>query len=156
MAKEIDNTPKILLTKTIISKDMKEKILQGQRKVPKNELIGGHSSTINNSNTDFAVEVLSNNADGTKNVLFTKQFSDGNISKLKKSTLFPDSWNDEQILNSILEVGNAPAISTRLRDGATWHRKIVNNVEIDVLKIGDNLSSGYPTGTKNAPRPSGF
>lgn len=104
---------------------MKEKILKGQRKVPKNELIVGHSSTTNNSNTNFAVEVLSNNADGTKNVLVTKQFSDGNISKLKKNTLFPDSWNDDQILNSVLEVGNSPAISTRLRDGATWHRKIL-------------------------------
>ncbi|MNW08378.1 hypothetical protein D3C71_2051500 [compost metagenome] len=43
-----------------------------------------------------------------KNVVFTKQFPDGNISKLKKSTLFPDSWSDEQILKNITDVGNTP------------------------------------------------
>ncbi|SDZ69175.1 EndoU nuclease, partial [Evansella caseinilytica] len=146
----------VVKSKTVISPNMKVKILEGQRKVPKNDLIGGHSSKINNVNNDFAVEVLSTNMDGTKNVIFTKQFPDGNISKLKKSTLFPDSWSNEQILNSIIEVGNTPAISTRLRDGATWHRAVVNGVEIDVIKIGDNVTSGYPTGTVNAPRPSGF
>lgn len=142
--------------KTVISPEMEAKILEGQRKAPKNELIGGHSPSINNANDNFAVEVLSTNADGTKNVVFTKQFPDGNISKLKKSTLFPDSWSDDQILKSITDVGNTPAISTRLRDGATWHRATINGVEIDVIKVGDDVTSGYPTGTINASRPSGF
>ncbi|MGQ5401304.1 EndoU domain-containing protein [Cohnella sp. M.A.Huq-80] len=78
------------------------------------------------------------------------------ISKLKKSTLFPDSWTDEQILESIIEVGNSPAISARLRDGATWHRATINGVEIDVIKVGDDVTSGYPTGAVNASLPSGF
>lgn len=86
--------------KTVISPEMETKILEGQRKIPKNDLIGGHSPSINNANDNFAVEVVSTNADGTKNVVFTKQFPDGNISKLKKSTLFPDSWSDEQILKN--------------------------------------------------------
>lgn len=102
------------------------------------------------------MEVLSTNVDGTKNVVFTKQFPDGSIYKLKKSTLFPESWSDDQILKNIIEVGNTPALSTRLRDGATWHRATINGVEIDVIKIGDKVTSGYPTGTMNAPRPSGF
>ncbi|MGG0883440.1 EndoU domain-containing protein, partial [Brevibacillus parabrevis] len=146
----------VVSPKTVISPEMEAKILEGQRKAPKNELIGGHSPNINNANNNFAVEVLSTNADGTKNVVFTKQFPDGNISKLKKSTLFPDSWTDEQILKSITDVGNTPAISTRLRDGATWHRATINGVEIDVIKVGDDVTSGYPTGTVNASRPSGF
>ncbi|CAM4447282.1 EndoU domain-containing protein [Paenibacillus tarimensis] len=111
---------------------------------------------INNANDNFAVEVLSTNADGTKNVVFTKQFPDGNISKLKKSTLFPDSWTEEQIFKNVTDVGNTPAISTRLRDGATWHRATIDGVEIDVIKVGDDVTSGYPTGTVNASRPSGF
>lgn len=141
---------------TVISPEMEAKILEGQRKVPKNIIIGGHSPSINNANDNFAVEVLSTNVDGTKNVVFTKQFPDGNISKLKKSTLFPESWSDEQILKSIIEVGDTPAKSTRLRDGATWHRVKINGIEIDAIKNGDDVISGYPTGSVNAPRPSGF
>ncbi|MGD7043194.1 T7SS effector LXG polymorphic toxin [Jeotgalibacillus proteolyticus] len=154
--KSAGNPNSLINSKTVISKDMEVKILEGQRKVPKNDLIGGHSPSINNANNNFAVEVLSTNADGTKKVVLTRQFTDGNISKLKKSTLFPDTWSDKQIINSVIEVGDTPAISTRLRDGATWHRKTVNGVEIDVIKVGDNVTSSYPTGSVNAPRPTGF
>lgn len=67
---------------------MKEKILQGQRKVPKNELIGGHSSTINNSNTDFAVEILSNNADGKKMFFLLNNFQTVIFLNIKKVHYF--------------------------------------------------------------------
>lgn len=136
---------------------MEMKILEGQRKSPtKNEVIGGHSSDINNNNSNFAVEEISINPDGTKNISFTKDLQDGNISKLKKSTVFPDLWNDSKIIDSIREVGDSPTILVRQRDGATWHRQIVDGVEIDVIKIGDDVISGYPTGKVNAPKPSGF
>lgn len=136
---------------------MKNKILEGRRKSPtKNEVIGGHSSNINNNNDIFAVEEISINPDGTKNIKFTKDFQDGNISKIKKSTIFPDSWSDSKILDSIKEVGESPTISVRQRDGATFHRQIIDGVEIDVIKIGDDVVSGYPTGKVNAPKPSGF
>ncbi|EMU55305.1 MULTISPECIES: EndoU domain-containing protein [Clostridium] len=136
---------------------MEKKILEGQRKSPtKNEVIGGHSSDINNNNSNFAVEEISINPDGTKNISFTKDLQDGNISKLKKSTVFPDSWNDSKIIDSIREVGDSPTILVRQRDGATWHRQIVDGVEIDVIKIVDDVISGYPTGKVNAPKPSGF
>lgn len=136
---------------------MKDKILEGQRKNPnKNDLIGGHSPEITNRNPNYAVEEISINPDGTRKVRFTTQFLDGNLSKIKTSTLFPESWTEEQILNSITNVGNAPAISTRLRDGATRHRAIVNGVEIDAIKAGENVTSGYPTRTVNASRPAGF
>lgn len=81
---------------------MEKKILEGQRKSPtKNEVIGGHSSSINNNNSNFSVEELSINPDSTKNVKFIKDLQDGNISKIKKSTVFPDSWNDSKIIDSI-------------------------------------------------------
>ncbi|WP_163185593.1 hypothetical protein [Clostridium sporogenes] len=42
------------------------------------------------------------------------------------------------------------------RDEATCHRQIIDGVEIDVIKLGDDVISGYPTGKINAPKPSGF
>jgi hypothetical protein len=81
------------------------------------------------------------------------QLPGGNISKLKKTTLFPDSWSDIKIINNIKSVGNTPAIATRIRDGVTWHRAVRDGVEIDVIKLGDNVTSGYPTGKVNAPLP---
>ncbi len=144
-------------TNTIISLEMQNKILEGQRKLPnKNEVIGGHSSNIKNENPSFAVEELSINPDGTKNVKFTKDLLDSNISKLKKSTLFPDSWSESKIINNIKKVGDSPVISKRLSDGTTWHRQIIDGVELDVLKIGDDVISRYPTGCVNAPKPCGF
>lgn len=142
---------------TIISPQIKEKILWGQRKNPKkNEIIGGHSPEINNNHYNYAVEEIKINPDGTKNIKFTTQFPDGNLAKIKSSTVFPDGWTDKKIVESIQKVGNSDAISIRTRDGATWHRGIVDGVEIDVLKNGNEVISGYPTGTKNALPPSGF
>ncbi|MFD1908398.1 hypothetical protein ACFSQ7_36940 [Paenibacillus rhizoplanae] len=71
---------------------MKEKDFRRTKKdSEKNDLIGGHSPSINNANDNFAVEVLSTNADGTKNVVFLQRnFLTEIFSKLKKSTLFPD------------------------------------------------------------------
>ncbi|MFJ8087135.1 EndoU domain-containing protein [Lysinibacillus sp. NPDC095746] len=136
---------------------MEEKILLGQRKNPnKNEIIGGHSSNINNSHSNYATEVIKINPDGTKDIKYITQFPDGNLSKIKNSTIFPEGWSDIKILDSISDIGNSPSISIRGRDGATLHRGIVDGVEIDVIKIGDTVVSGYPTGQINAPLPGGF
>ncbi|MDR9855920.1 EndoU domain-containing protein [Paenibacillus sp. VCA1] len=136
---------------------MKEKILLGQRKDPaKNELIGGHSPEITNSHPNYAVEDVSINADGTKKVKFTTQFPDGNLSKIKTSTLFPESWSDEKIIDSIARIGDTPKIGERIRDGATLHRGIVDGVQVEVIKIGDDVVSGYPTGGGATSLLSGF
>ncbi|MCD1259460.1 EndoU domain-containing protein [Paenibacillus athensensis] len=133
--------------KTVISDEMKEKILLGQRKdLAKNELIGGHSPEITNTHPNYAVEVVSINTDGTKKVKFTTQFPDGNLSKIKTSTIFPESWPDKKILDHIAQIGDTPMIGQRIRDGATLHRGILDGVQIEVIKIGDHVISGYPTG----------
>ena len=50
---------------------MRNKILNGHRKNPnKNELIGGHSSQITNTNPNYAVEEVLINADGTRKVVY--------------------------------------------------------------------------------------
>ena len=142
---------------TNISEEMKKKILEGQRAKPyKNEVIGGHSPNINNNNAIFAVEELSVNSDGAKNIKYVKDLLDGNISKIKKSTIFPDTWSETDIIESIRITGDSPVLSTRARDGATFHRQIINDVEIDVIKIENNVISGYSTGKVGAPYPSGF
>ncbi len=136
--------------KTSISPEMEQKILYGRRQDPaKNGIAGGHSSEINNNNPNYAVEVISANKDGTKLVKYTTQFPDGNLAKIKTSTLFPDSWTNKEIIESIKSVGDTPAIG--VRDNLTLHRGIINGVEIDVIKDGSIVTSGYPTGGKLTP-----
>jgi len=132
---------------TIITPEMEQKILYGKRKNPaKNELIGGHSPQINNANPNYAVEILNINTDGTQKVKFVTQYSDGNLSNIKTSTLFPNSWSNEQIINNIKIVGNTTPIGVRKLDGAILHRSIIDGVQVEVIKIGDNVTSAYPTG----------
>ncbi|GMG74284.1 hypothetical protein ShirakiTB12_27520 [Priestia megaterium] len=152
-----NNSKPVSGAKSIITPEMEGKILLGQRKNPnKNEIIGGHSSNINNSHSNYVTEAIKINPDGTKDIKYITQFPDGNLSKIKNSTIFPEGWSDIKILDSITDIGNSPPISIRGRDGATFHRGIVEGVEIDVIKIGDTVVSGYPTGQINAPLPGGF
>ncbi len=119
----------------------------GQRKNPaRNELIGGHSPDINNSNPNYAVEVLQISPDGTQKVKFVTQYTDGNLSNIKTSTLFPGSWSNDKIICSIKAVGDTSPIGVRASDGAMLYRDIIDEVQIEVIKIGDTVTSGYPTG----------
>ncbi len=70
----------------------------------------------------------------------------GTSSKLKKSTIFPETWSDTDIINSINQIGDTEAIGVRMRDQTTLHRGTVNGVQIEVMKIGSYTTSGYPTG----------
>ncbi|EAC5438474.1 EndoU domain-containing protein [Listeria monocytogenes] len=153
----LSNMNRTIKSKSIITSEIEEKILWGQRKnLNKNEIIGGHSSNINNRHSNYAVEIVKINPDGTKEVRFTTQFPDGNLAKIKKSTIFPDDWSDNQILDRVKNIGDSSPIRVRERDGASLHRAIIEGVEIDVIKLGDNIISGYPTGQVNAPFPGGF
>jgi hypothetical protein len=134
---------------TVVSSEMETKILDGQRIEGSNRVIGGHSPKINNANPNYAVQEMSVNPDGTKVVKFTTQFSDGNLAKIKTSTLFPDSWSDKNIIESVKTVGNTSAVG--IRDNLTLHRGTINGVQIDVIKDGANVISGYPTGGKLTP-----
>ena len=87
---------------------------------------------------------------------FVTQYSDGNISKIKSSTLFPDDWSNDSIIESIKTVGSTDPIGVRSTDGATLHRGIVNGVQIEVIKIGHDVVSGYPTGGLANGLPNGF
>jgi len=136
---------------SILTPEMKAKILEGQRKGTSNGINGGHSPNINNANPNFAMETIKVNPDGTKVIKYTKQFPDGNISKIKTSTVFPDGWSDTDIINSIKKVSNSNAIGQRNIDGLTLHRGKINGVEIDVIKKGNEIISGYPVGGKPTP-----
>jgi hypothetical protein len=94
------------------------------------------------------VEVISNNSDGTTTVKLVKEFLDGSMSKIKKSTLAPDSWSDDKIIDVTNQVANTPPVAISLRgDGSTLHRQIVDGVEWEVIKdASGNVTSSYPTG----------
>ena len=132
---------------------MREKILYGER-VPNpnspgglsNELRGAHSPKIKSS-PDFVVDVISNNSDGTTTVKLKKLFPDGNASRKKKSTLAPDTWSDDKIMDTTDQVASTPAIAIRLSDRATLHQQTVDGVDWLVIKDSlDNVISSYPTG----------
>jgi len=114
--KKIDNAGKEANgANSTITPEMEEKILWGQRKNPnKNEIIGGHSSGINNNHHNYVVEEIKINPDGTKNIKYTTQFPDGKLSKIKSSTVFPDGWSDTKILNSVENIGNSKLIVLEL------------------------------------------
>ncbi|EKY4026216.1 EndoU domain-containing protein, partial [Listeria innocua] len=147
----LDKIKKSHKSKSILTSEMEAKILEGQRKGTTNGINGGHSSDINNNNPNFATETVEVNQDGTKVIKFTKQFPDGNISKIKTSTIFPEDWSDKDIIDSILKVSNSTAVGQRKIDGLTLHRGKVDGVEIDVIKKGNEIISGYPVGGKPTP-----
>ncbi|MEX6320502.1 VENN motif pre-toxin domain-containing protein [Providencia huaxiensis] len=143
----IINQPNI----TVISPEIEAKILVGQRVGNSNKLIGGHSPSVSNENPNYAVETIKLNPDGTRVVKFTTQFPDGNLSKIKTSTLFPEHWSDRSIIDSVNKIGNSTAIGQRSSTGETLHRGVINGVEIDVIKKGNQVTAGYPVGGKPTP-----
>jgi filamentous hemagglutinin len=135
---------------TVITPEMETKILFGERVTnasgtPTNRLIGAHAGEISNSNPNYAVEVLSVNADGTRNVKLVTQFSDGNLSNIKSSTLFPENWTSNQTMSAVKQVGDLPPVATRA-DGVTLYQSTVNGVKIEVIKVGNNVIAAYPCG----------
>ncbi|WP_373871802.1 EndoU domain-containing protein [Paenibacillus azoreducens] len=141
-------------SESYLTPEMEQKILGGERIPGKNGLRGGHSpNVVNDANPNYAVEVLRENPDGTKFVQFYHQFPDGTLAKLKKSTVFPDSWSDEKIISSIKKISDTPAVGSRTSDGGTTtlHSGTVDGVEIDVIKEGNNITAGYPVGGKPTP-----
>ncbi|WCM60001.1 EndoU domain-containing protein [Paenibacillus polymyxa] len=141
-------------SESYLSPEMEQKILGGERIPGKNGIRGGHSpNVVNDSNSNYAVEVLRENPDRSKFVQFYHQFPDGTLAKLKKSTVFPDSWSDEKIIGSTKKISDTPAVGSRTSDGVTTtlHSGTVDGVEIDVIKEGKNITAGYPVGGKPTP-----
>ena len=132
---------------------VRDKILHGERipnaKSPgglSSEIRGGHSPSIK-KNPDYAVQEVARNADGTSVVKFKKKMPDGKMSKTKKSTLAPESWDDDQIVSATQTVAETKPVATRPRDGATLHRETIDGVQWEVIKDADGVvTSSYPTG----------
>lgn len=129
-----------------ITPEMEAKILYGERVPPGNRLIGAHSGKIDNAHPDYAVEVVKTYPDGTRDVKLVTQFGDGKVSKIKKSTLFPEAWTDTKTMQAVKEVAGTGAIAKRASDGATLHQSTVDGVRIEVIKVGDKVTSAYPCG----------
>ena len=63
--------------------------------------------------------MLQTNPDGTQKIKFVTQYDNGNLSP----------------------------ISVRTSDGTMLYRETIGGVQIEVIKIGDTVTSGYPTGS---------
>lgn len=126
---------------------MAQKILYGERKSPKNQLIGAHSPRIL-THPDFVTEVTKVNSDGTKDVRLTKQYSDGKIANLKNSTVFPEHWSDRKILSATRVVSRYPALGTDATTGKTLHRGTIDGVKMEVIRLDNKVYSSYPLGGK--------
>lgn len=87
------------------------------------------------------METLKINPDGTQKVKFVTQYADGNLSNIITSTLFPDGWSSDKILNSVMTIGNLSPIGVRTSDGAMLYRGIIDGVQIEVIKIGNRVTS---------------
>lgn len=147
------------VTQTVITSEVEQKILWGQRVTntngtTTNRIIGAHSGEINNANPGYAVEVLETYPDGTRSVKLVTQFDDGNLSKIKASTLFPEGWTQQQVLDSVRTVGGATAVASRA-DGSALFQGTVNGVRVEVIKVGNNVTAAYPCG-KSCTDPTKF
>ena len=141
---------------TVVTPDMENKILEGERVGSSNRIKGGHSPKINDANPKYSVEVQQTFADGTKKIKFITEFPDGNVSKIKTSTIFPDNWSDAKIIDSIKQVGDGVPIGKRIADNSYLYRDIIDGVQIEVIKQGNNVIAGYPTGGGTTGLPTGF
>ncbi|MGG4202883.1 hypothetical protein ABEW60_00880 [Paenibacillus jamilae] len=81
------------------------------------ELEGHSPNVVNDENSNYAVEVLRENPDRSKFVQFYHQFPDGTLAKLKKSTVFPDSWSDDKIIGSIKKLAIRQQLEVVLQMG---------------------------------------
>ena len=141
---------------TVVTPDMENKILEGERVGSSNRIKGGHSPKINDANPKYSVEVQQTFPDGTKKIKFITEFPDGNVSKIKTSTIFPDNWSDAKIIDSIKQVGDGVPIGKRIADNSYLYRDIIDGVQIEVIKQGNNVIAGYPTGGGTIGLPTGF
>ncbi len=48
-------------------------------------------------------------------------------------------------MSAVRATGNGPALATR-SDGASLHQTTVNGVKVEVIKVGDRVTAGYPCG----------
>ena len=152
----VDSQGNTVPSQTNISDEMAQKILYGKQKSSNsNKVIGGHSPNINNSNSNYATQTIRTYSDGTQSVDFVKQLDNGKVSQIKNSTLFPQNWSDKNIIDSIKNVGESVPLGVRASDGASFHRGKINGVEIDVIKLGNDVISAYPIGNNNS-YPGGF
>jgi hypothetical protein len=65
--------------------------------------------------------------------------------------VFPINWDDADILNAIKQIGDTDPLVMWINDRASLHRGVLSGVEIEVIKIGNDVTSAYPTGDISTP-----
>ncbi|RYZ91199.1 MAG: hypothetical protein EOP04_01375 [Proteobacteria bacterium] len=127
--------------------EMEQKILYGTLKNDTSKFIGAHSPRILD-NSAYSITDTVKNLDGTISGKITVKIP-GGAKRSKLSTLFPENWSDDKILATIRDVAGSPSVGRRGVD-ATLHIKIIDGVEIVVIREGEKVTSGYPSGMVGA------
>ncbi|WP_367576146.1 EndoU domain-containing protein [Pseudomonas helvetica] len=60
--------------------------------------------------------------------------------------MFPEGWSDSQAISAIRSAGGTKPIATRVSDGASLYQSTVNGIKVEVVKVGDVVTAGYPCG----------
>jgi hypothetical protein len=100
------------------------------------------------------VEVIGRHADGKIDLKLMQQLVNQNggrpLPRIKRSTLFPEGWSNNDIVSSVLRVSNTPPIARRA-DGMTLHGSSVNGVQIDAIVSYGQVTSDFPSGALPTP-----
>ena len=117
-----------------------------------NSWTGGHSSRVLDDITfdPSKFDLITNPNNGVKKLvpkvgvkLPTLEYNGVGKPISKAQTFFPDTWTDSKIakaINVVAEYGNKV-------DGSNFkYRGMVEGVEIEIIKVGDNIRTGYPIG----------
>jgi len=131
-------------------KKIDNKILYAEKAQPTNlRIIGGHSPRILRD-PRFRIISQTVNTDGTIEARLQKILAAGPppvLSRPKESTLAPASFSDRKILEIGDAIARRPVVQTRVGDGATLHRGVVDGVEWVVIKnAAGEVTASFPTG----------
>ncbi|TWP29374.1 DUF4280 domain-containing protein [Apibacter muscae] len=148
LAKSIKGIFKVGRRHIFLSTDVFEKIIWGERVLPGNRLIGGHSGKISNLHPNYAVEELGYSSvnSNCRRIKFVTQYPDGKLSKIKSSTLFPDNWSSSKIKNAIENIANDNSIPmTTQGTGTSYKIGTYQGVKIQVTyDNAGKITGGFP------------
>ena len=139
-----------------LSPQTQEKILMGERKLdvagnPTKKMIGGHSPRILRHDDYEVTSMGSLNIDGTRSVKYSVHYPDGVITIPKRTALFPESWSDSKIIDSITEISTMPPWGVRYHDRAVNYIEVIDGVRIQVIANDGAITAGYPLGGNGPP-----
>lgn len=69
----------------------------------------------------------------------------------KRTVLFPESWSDSKIIDSITEISTTPPWGVRHHDRVVNYIEVIDGVRIQVIANDGAITAGYPLGANGPP-----